>query len=256
MTQSHELTGARRSRSLTVSIEGLALALTRPIPVAILCAAALLKAYLVFSILPTRVKDWDFDLFYVAALALGENQNPYTVDYKALAARLGIAVTPDWESPDTPMLLLCFEPLTKLPMNEAFWIWTSLNLVALTVTLFMLLRPSTTGLSPPMGLTIAAMTILYDPVAMNFEYAQRQIVILLLLVIAMRAMELDYDWPAGIALAVAGSLSAFPVLLIVYLALAVRWRTVRCAVISLVAVGIMTIVMVGAPCVDFVRGLG
>ncbi len=70
-------------------------------------------------------------------------------------------------------------------MKEAFWIWTSLNVVALTVTLFMLLRPSTTGLSPPMGLTIAAMTILYDPVAMNFEYAQRQIVILLLLVVAI-----------------------------------------------------------------------
>src|SRR5260370_30917766 len=88
MTQLHELTGNRRSRSLTVSIEGLARALTRPIPVAILCAAALLKAHLVFSILPTRVKDWDFDLYYVSALALRENQNPYTVDYKALAARL------------------------------------------------------------------------------------------------------------------------------------------------------------------------
>ena len=84
MTESYELTGNRRSRSLTVSIEGLALALTRPIPVAILCAAALLKAYLVFSILPTRVKDWDFDLYYVSALALRENQNPYTVVYRGL----------------------------------------------------------------------------------------------------------------------------------------------------------------------------
>ena len=148
MTESHELTGARRSRSLTVSIEGLALALTRPIPITILCAAALLKAYLVFSILPTRVKDWDFDLFYVAALALGENQNPYTVDYKALAARLGIAVTPDWKSHDTPTLLVVFEPLTRLPMKEAFWIWTSLNIVGLAVTLFLLLRPSRTGLVP------------------------------------------------------------------------------------------------------------
>ena len=230
--------------------------MTRPNPVAILCAAALLKAYLVFSILPTRVKDWDFDLFYVAALALGENQNPYTVDYKALAARLGIAVVPDWRSHDTPTLLVVIQPLTKLPMKGAFWIWTSLNVVALTVTLFMLLRPSTTGLSPPMGLTIAAMTILYDPVAMNFEYAQRQIVILLLLVVAVRAMERDYDWPAGIMLAVAGLLSAFPLLLTVYLALAGRWRTLRCVVISLVAGWIITIVMVGAPCVDFVRALG
>jgi hypothetical protein len=157
-----------------VSIEGLALALTRPIPVAILCAAALLKAYLVFSILPTRVKGWDFDLYYVSALALRENQNPYTLDYKALAARLGIAVVQDWKSHDTPTLLVVFKPLTTLPMEEAFWIWTSLNAVALAVTLFMLLRLSRTGLSPSMGLTIAAMTILYDPVAMNSEYAQRQ----------------------------------------------------------------------------------
>ncbi len=133
-------------------------------------------------------------------------------------------------------------------MKEAFWIWTSLNVVALAVTLFMLLRLSTTGLSPSMGLTIAAMTLLYDPVAMNFEYAQRQIMILLLLVVAMRAMERDYDWLAGIMLATAGLLRAFPLLLMVYLALARRWRTLRCAVISLVA-GIMTVVMVGAPCV-------
>jgi hypothetical protein len=224
MTESHELTGAQHSRSLTVSIEGLARALTRPIPVAILCAAALLKAYLVFSILPTRVKDWDFDLYYVSALALRENQNPYTVDYKALAARLGMAVVPDWKSHDTPTLLVVFEPLTKLPMKEAFWIWTSLNVVALAVTLFLLLRPSRTGLSPPIGLTIAVMTILYDPVAMNFEYAQRQIVILLLLVVAMRAMERDYDWLAGIMLATAGLLRAFPLLLMVYLGLVRRWR--------------------------------
>ena len=95
----------------------------------------------------------------------------YIVDYKALAARLGIAVVPDWKSHDTPTLLVVFEPLTRLPMKEAFWIWTSLNVVALAVTLFMLLRLSTMGLSPSMGLTIAAMTILYDPVAMNFEYA-------------------------------------------------------------------------------------
>ncbi len=98
MTESHELTGARRSRSLTVSIEGLALALTRPIPITILCAAALLKAYLVFSILPTRVKDWDFDLYYVSALALRQNQSPYTVatkhspqDYVSLSCRIGEA---------------------------------------------------------------------------------------------------------------------------------------------------------------------
>ena len=251
-----KLTGARSGRNLTISIEGLALALTRPISVAFLCVAALLKAYLVFSILPTRIKDWDFDLYYVAALALREHQNPYTMDYKSLAARLGIAVTPDWESHDTPTLLLCLEPLTKLPMNQAFWLWTSLNLVALAAGLFMLLQPSTTGLSPPMGLIIAAMTILYDPVVMNFEYAQRQILILLLLVIAMRAMEHNRCWRAGIMLAAASLLRAFPLLLMVYLALARRWSTLRCTAISLVAGCIITIVMVGAPCVDFVRALG
>jgi len=256
MANARELSGTRSGGNLTISIEGLALALTRPIPVAILCAAALLKAYLVFSILPTRAKDWDFDLYYVTALALRENQNPYTVDYKALAARLGIAVTPDWESHDTPTLLLCFEPLTKLPMKEAFWIWTSLNVVALALVLFTLLRPSTTGLSPPTGLIIAAMTILYDPAAMNFEYAQRQILILLLLVVAMRAMERNRDWPAGIMLAAAGLLRAFPLLLMIYLAVARRWRILRCAAVSVVAGGFITIVMVGAPCVDFVRGLG
>lgn len=232
MTEAHESTGTRRSRNLKISIEGLALALTRPIPIAILCAAAMLKAYLVFSILPTRVKHWDFDLYYVSALALRENENPYTVDYKALAARLDISVTPDWKSHDTPTLLLCFEPLTTLPMKEAFWIWTSLNAAALVVTLFMLLRPSAPSLSPPMGLTIAAMTILYDPVAMNFEYAQRQIVILLLLVVAMRAMERNRDWLAGLMLAAAGLLRAFPLLLMVYLALGRRWCTLLCAVPS------------------------
>jgi hypothetical protein len=256
MANAREVISTRSSRNLTISIEGLGLALTRPIPVTILCAAALLKAYLVFSILPTRIKDWDFDLYYVTALALRENQNPYTVDYKALAARLGIAVTPDWKSHDTPTLLLCLEPLTKLPMKEAFWIWTSLNVVALAVTFFLLLRPSTTGLRPAMGLTIAAMTLLYDPVAMNFEYAQRQIVILLLLVVAMRAMERNRDWPAGIMLAAAGLLRDFPLLLMVYLALARRWSTLRCAAISLVAGALITTLMVGAPCIDFIRALG
>jgi hypothetical protein len=83
-----------------------------------------------------------------------------------------------------------------------------------------------------------------------------KIMILLLLVVAMRAMERNYDWPAGIMLAAAGLLRAFPLLLMVYLALARRWRTLRCAAISLVAGGFITIVMVGVPCVDFLRALG
>jgi hypothetical protein len=89
-----------------VSLPGLSRALRGPIPVLSLCTAALFKLFVLISILPNRVKDWDFDLYYASAFAMRNHLNPYTADFHSVAAVLGIKLSADYKTDFTPSFLL------------------------------------------------------------------------------------------------------------------------------------------------------
>jgi hypothetical protein len=250
------VTEERRSHARTISGQGLSGALTSRLVVVILCLAALLKICILFSILPTRIKQWDFGQLYASSLILREHGDPYTNDFASVGAALSIDMTPGYRSAEMPTLLLFLEPLTKLPVERAYWIWTGLNIIALALALFMLLRPSVSGLSPPMISALVALALLYSPVSVEFAYAQTQIVILLLLVAAMRSMARSNHLAAAILLAAAGLLRAFPLLLIGYLFVRREWRTFWYSIASLIVGAALVVATVGAPCVSFVRAVG
>ncbi len=239
-----------------VSMEGLGRALRSPVPAFILCAAAVVKVCVLFSILPTRIRQWDFGQLYAAALVLRENGDPYTNSYASVGATLKIEMTPGYESAEMPTLLLFLEPLTKLPLERAYWLWTMLNVICLAVAMFLLLRPSVSGLSPPTAWSLAALGLLYSPVSVQFENAQTQIVILILIAAAMRSMTRSHELAGGFILATAGLLRGFPLLLIGYLFVRREWRTFWYSVVGLVIGLVLTWGMVGAPCLSFARAVG
>ncbi len=142
-----------------------------------------------------------------------------------------------------------------MPMDQAFWIWIAFNILALGIAVLMLVRRKCSGLDSRTIWTIVPLALLYGPVAIHFEYAQTVIVVLALLVLAMRALERGMDAAAGILLALAGLLRAFPLLLLVYLAVARYWRALAWAIVGLVIGGGLTIALVGPAAFDFFNAI-
>jgi hypothetical protein len=134
--------------------------------------------------LQTRWYDLDFSAYYYWAYALRTGGNPYSTDLEPLATRLGLMSSGITHADYPPTFILCFEPLTLVRPEIAYWIWTGLNLLILLAAVAVLLNDlASDGL---ILVTFAALAILYEPVSENFFWSQAQIVLLLLLALNLR----------------------------------------------------------------------
>jgi alpha-1,2-mannosyltransferase len=248
-----ESAAASKPRAV-ISGAGLATALGRTPIAAILWAAALIHVALLYGQLQTRFNRLDFSSYYASAYALRHGIDPYTTDLTAMSDRLGIETGTLIHAADTPTFLLCFEPLTAMSPRHAYWTWTLLSLAALVAALMMLLGRSA-RIPRIYAWSLGALAVLYAPLAQNYAWGQSQVFVLLLLVVMMRAMERGRDGAAGLALAAAGLLRAYPLLLLGYLALRRRWRAMLFALGGLAAGGLATLALAGIPLtLAFVHG--
>ncbi len=231
----------------------LAAALRRPAIVALIWFAALFRLVGAFTSLPPLAHRLDFANYYDCALAMRQGLDPYTIDLTAIGNRLGLETGPLIHAADTPLFLLCFEPLTLFPPATAFWIWTALNLVALAVAIGLLVRRP--DLDSATAWLLGALILTYYPVGWNFFWGQTQVLILMLLTLAMRAMDDEREGAAGLFVAIAGMLRAFPFLLLVYFALRRKWKALEFAIGGIVAGGLITVAFLGfARCFSFIHG--
>jgi Glycosyltransferase family 87 len=211
---------------------------------------------MIFCALPAMIKNYDFQCYYVSALVLRSKLNPYTIDYRPFISALGLHLPPDYKADFTPTLMLCFEPLTRVSMTEAFWIWIALNGIVLAFALYLLAGSRFSGLGSTSVWILVPFAILYAPVGIHFLYAQTVILVLALLACAMRAMQRGHEATAGILLAAAGLLRAFPLLLLVYLVIARRWQVLRWTIVGLMIGGAVTVALVGTASFDFFKTIG
>jgi glycosyl transferase family 87 len=194
--------------------------------------------------LPARATKIDFSHYYTSALLLREGINPYRVDLTPKASALGLNVTINPRATYPPTFLLCFEPLTLMSPAHAYWTWIALNALAMAAALAMLLGPRS-HLDLATALSLAGFAILFPAFADNFEFAQCQATVLLLLVLAMRSLERGKDRAAGAALAIAVLLRIFPVIMFGYLVMRRRWRALGFAIAGLAIGAAITIALVG-----------
>jgi hypothetical protein len=202
---------------------GLADKLTRPPMVVIIWLGVIFHSFALLTQLPSRPNHFDFSIYYASGLALREHRDPYTTDLNSIAPELNLEIEPMRYATDPPTYLLAFEPLTLLPLQQAFWVWEALNLAALLASLALLFRGS--GLGVWRALAIVALALLYPPVGEHFFYGQNKIFVLLMLALMIRWMADGHDAPAGLILGVAVLMRGFPLLLVGYLLL--RRRCVR-----------------------------
>jgi alpha-1,2-mannosyltransferase len=226
-----------------LSGRGMAAVLTQPAILALIWLGVVVHSAIIFVQAHARITQWDFSHYYVEAYAMRLGLNPYAMDLRPLGAQLhleGIA-----RGSYSPFFLLCFEPMTLLSPPAAWWIWFSLNLFALAIALAIIFGQAA-ALAPTLKSATLALALLYPPLGTHFFYAQSQLIILLLLAIVMRALRKNHDGVAGLALAVAGMLKVFPLLMVGYLIMCRRWRALRWTFVWVGALMMATIGIVGA----------
>ena len=222
----------------------------KPVVLAVIWLGAVLHLAGVFAKLPQRATQTDFSVYYTSAIILREGGNPYTTDIAPVARRLGLDVGPLVRDDSMPFFLLCFEPLSRFSPKTAYWVWFGVNCAALALAMILLLQ----GVGRA-WLLLAPLMLLYQPLAEHFAYARTEILILLMLVLMLRWLQEGRDARAGLILALAGALRAFPLVMAGYLLLRGRWRALCYTAAGLAILGIATLATLGLPlCVSFVEG--
>jgi hypothetical protein len=131
-----------------------------------------------------------------------------------------------------------------------------LNGLALGLGLYLLVRPGFPGLVSTGVWILVPFAILYPPVGIHFLCAQTVILVFALLACAMRAIQYRHEATAGILIAAAALLRAFPLLLLVYLFITRRWQVLRWTIVGLMIGGVVTIALVGTASFDFSDSIG
>ena len=248
--------GEAGAQGAVVSWSGLGAALVQPAMLALISLAALVYIFSVGRALRGRARDWDFCVYYASAVAAREHLDPYTTDIATLGARFGLQAGRIDRATDPPTFILLFEPFTLLKPAAAYWLWIALNALAFVAALFVLLGPAS-GLSARAAIVLAALAIFYPPVGDHFYYSQSKIPVLLMMAAMMRWMERGHERAAGLVLALAGLLRAFPLALLGYVVVRRRWAAFRWTFIGLAAGGASTMSLFGvANSLSFLRAVG
>ncbi len=203
--------------------------------------------------LPVPPEFTDFNHFYIAARALEAGANPYATDLASLRT-FKLDTGPIRIENQTPTTLVLFEPFTKLDPRIAYWVWVSLCAALLLFALGMLLRAS--ALDTRQCLLFAAIILLYPAVYEHFCFANLQIVIMALVVIAIYGLERGADCRAGASLALAVALKGYPIFIAIYLICRARWRALVWMMVWGGIIGSLTLWRAGWPAFSFLGTLG
>jgi hypothetical protein len=237
-----------------VNGERIANTMRRPAILTVVWIVALLTLAGTFMKMSGQWHRRDFSNYYESAWALRHGIDPYSTNLTPVGAHLGLETNWLVHASETPSFLLCFEPLTRLRPRVAFWIWIAINFSALAIAIYLLLADRR-GLSGRTAWLLAGLILMSAPVSLNFYWGQSQLIVLALIAAAMRAMERDRDGTAGLLIATAALLRAYPLLLVGYFLMRRKWRAVAFATAGVAAGGLVTVSVLGlAQTFSFVHG--
>jgi Glycosyltransferase family 87 len=229
--------------------------LSRSHTVVLLTIAAVLHFVLLIAQLPGRVTRFDFSVFYASAAAIRRGMNPYLVDLRQIGDPLHLEIWPLIHTTSTPTFLLCFMPFAYIPESTGYWIWFVISMTALAAAIVLMLGGAESGLPMPLKWVVADAILLYSPINDHIAFAQVQILILLMLVLVMRWLASGREVAAGLMLALAVMLRAFPLVLALYLIVTRRWRALFAMTMGLVLIAGITVAGLGSEIVrTFIDG--
>jgi hypothetical protein len=199
----------------------------------VLCVAATVYAFAFYRQLPPAPSTFhDFPAYYLPAVRMLHGANPYFTHLSE--------VTPP---ADTPTWMLCIEPLAALTPYTAAWAWFWINVLALLLSLLLLIKEA--GFRGSEAIIVAAICLMYPPIASNLWFGQSEIFLCLFLVLMLVALRRGHERLAGLCLAAAALLRAYPIGMIAYLLVLRRWRALIWTAIGVIAGGLLTTAFVG-----------
>jgi hypothetical protein len=205
----------------------------RYVTAALLCLLAIAYSVGLYRQLPSAPAGYhDFLAYYLPAVQLLHGGNPY---YTHLPGVLAAADTPAW--------FLCFQLLARAAPHTAYWTWFWINVSALTLSLWLLIRES--GIRGAEAISIAAIGVMYPPIASNFWFGQSEVFLCFLLVVMLIALRHRWDRVAGLTLAFAVLLRAFPLGLVGYLLVLRQWRAIGWTFVGLFVGAFTTVQLIG-----------
>jgi hypothetical protein len=216
---------------------------------ATLAMPAIIYAITVFRMLPERATTWDFSHYYTSAMVLRDGGDPYTTDLQPIGARLGLKIDQINRGTYPPTFIWCFSPLTRLPVRSAFFVWQAFSIACLAAGLVLLMR-ETVSRRAAAWLTLGV--VFFAPVQLHLAFSQSQFMVFVMLVLVIRALERSRDAEAGMILAAATLLRAYPLAMAGYLVVRRHWKALGWMVAGLIVGGLMTVAAVGLKtCLDF-----
>lgn len=177
-----------------------------------LCLVGLLR---VAIILPSRSTHNDFAHYYVSSRLLLEGRDPYYAPFAYEYGRLGLEYDPRvFSATNPPPLVFLTQPLALLEPRPAFYIWTTVQGLALAVTLLLLWRILGNRTSMDGFLVLAGALVVAGATYRDFYFGQIQ---LLLGAIILGAYVLHVEGRPAIAwllVTIACLLKLFPLVLL------------------------------------------
>ncbi|HEX4244860.1 MAG TPA: glycosyltransferase 87 family protein, partial [Acidimicrobiales bacterium] len=197
---------------------------------------------------------WHLDLrvYRSAAHALYHGGSPFTAFYT------------ESHLPFTypPFALLVLSPLSLGPLGLIEALWWFASSAALVFTLYRLLTvstgevppepapaPSGLGMDKPRALAVAALlgaaaTLALDPVRSNMDYAQINLLLMLLVVVDLTDQQTKRTWWRGCLIGVAGAIKLTPLLYLIAFAVRRDWRSLARGVGTfVVATGVSLLIL-------------
>jgi alpha-1,2-mannosyltransferase len=169
----------------------------------------------------------DFQVHYYGAADLIQGQNPYLPDANFFTPQ----VYP-------PFDMVFFIPFLVFPYEVAEKVWTSLSILAVLGTLFLIAKHFKVSFFHPLHLFLAALVFLAFPTKFTFGMGQINAVILLFTTLVWYFMQKKEYVKSGIFLSFPVMLKFYPLLVLPYLVWIRKWKILfACIVTSVVLFG-------------------
>ncbi len=166
----------------------------------------------------TVLRQWDFNVYYLASIVLAEGENPY--DPQSLMNQgdetigVGYGGLPYLYS---PLLACLMYPLGCLPFFEASLIWALLKCIALEFSIFLILHLLKKPPSIFWLILLHIIVLSFRPIALDINAGNVAIFESTLILLFLASWQNHKNWIASISLCIAATLfKGIPLLLILY----------------------------------------